>query len=76
VAGRDELDACYAAVEERFPGAVPVPDFWGGYLVTPSTMEFWQGRPGRMHDRLVYERTTPDPASETEAGWSTYRLAP
>jgi pyridoxamine 5'-phosphate oxidase len=45
-----------------------VPDFWGGYLVTPSMIEFWQGRPGRMHDRLVYERS--------DAGWSTYRLAP
>ncbi len=84
VSGREELDACYEAVEERFPGEVPVPDFWGGYLVTPSTMEFWQGRPGRMHDRLVYERTAPGSASETasetesetESGWSTYRLAP
>jgi pyridoxamine 5'-phosphate oxidase len=52
-----------------------VPDFWGGYLVAPLTVEFWQGRPGRMHDRLVYERTA-EAASGTESDWSTYRLAP
>ncbi|MGD9958176.1 pyridoxamine 5'-phosphate oxidase [Nocardioides sp.] len=68
VASRDELDAAAAAIEERFPDEVPVPDFWGGYLVAASKLEFWQGRPGRMHDRLVYERTG--------EGWSTYRLAP
>lgn len=68
VGSRDELDAATAAVEERFPDEVPVPEFWGGYLVAPTRFEFWQGRQGRMHDRLVYERA--------EAGWSTYRLAP
>jgi pyridoxamine 5'-phosphate oxidase len=68
VAGREELDAAYTAVEARFPREVPVPDFWGGYLVEPSVIEFWQGRPGRMHDRLVYERSGDD--------WTTYRLAP
>ncbi|CUR57439.1 Pyridoxine/pyridoxamine 5'-phosphate oxidase [metagenome] len=68
VAGREELDAAIAAVEERFPDEVPVPEFWGGYLVEPSSLEFWQGRPGRMHDRLVYSRT--------DEGWSTHRLAP
>ena len=49
-----------------------VPEEWGGYLVRPQTMEFWQGRPGRMHDRLVYRRTegSGDPA------WETVRLAP
>jgi len=68
VSGRSELDAAYADVEARFPGEVPVPDFWGGYVVAPSLVEFWQGRPGRMHDRLVYERS--------DDAWSTYRLAP
>jgi pyridoxamine 5'-phosphate oxidase len=68
VAGRAELDAATAAVEERFGEEVPVPEFWGGYLVAPTSLEFWQGRPGRMHDRLVYSRT--------DQGWSTYRLAP
>lgn len=70
VAGRDVLDAAYADVEARYERdeEVPVPEAWGGYLVRPEVVEFWQGRPGRMHDRLVYRRT-PD-------GWATERLAP
>ncbi len=72
VAGRDELTASYHAVEARFEGVddgrVPVPQEWGGYLVRPRTVEFWQGRPGRMHDRLVYRLT--------DGGWTTERLAP
>ncbi|MEI5675441.1 MULTISPECIES: pyridoxamine 5'-phosphate oxidase [unclassified Nocardioides] len=69
VADREELAASYAEVEERYDGAdVPVPEEWGGYLVRPEAVEFWQGRPGRMHDRLVYRR-----AGE---GWTTERLAP
>jgi pyridoxamine 5'-phosphate oxidase len=69
VAGREELDAAYAAVQERFAdGEVPVPEEWGGYRVTPTSLEFWQGRVGRMHDRLVYRRTAD--------GWATERLAP
>jgi pyridoxamine 5'-phosphate oxidase len=69
VAGRDELDAAYAAAQERFADRdVPVPEEWGGYRVTPASVEFWQGRVGRMHDRLVYRRTA--------GGWATERLAP
>jgi pyridoxamine 5'-phosphate oxidase len=69
VASRDELAESYAAVEERFPDGVPVPEEWGGYVVSPSAVEFWQGRPGRMHDRLVYRRV--------EGGrWTVVRLAP
>ena len=68
VADRAELAAAYAEAEERFPEEVPVPEEWGGYLVVPQAVEFWQGRPGRMHDRLVYRR-----ASD---GWETVRLAP
>ena len=52
VAGRAELLTAYAAAEERFPDDVPVPEEWGGYVVLPEVVEFWQGRPGRMHDRL------------------------
>ena len=47
---------------------VPLPPNWGGYLVRPEVVEFWQGRKGRMHDRLVYRRTA--------EGWGTVRLAP
>lgn len=71
VRDRDELTAAYERAEERFADdeEVPVPKEWGGYRVAPHTVEFWQGRPGRMHDRLVYRRTPDD-------GWSTHRLAP
>lgn len=69
VAGRDDLDARYREVEERFAGQdVPVPPDWGGYRVVPARFEFWQGRPGRMHDRLRY--------TATDAGWTIDRLAP
>ena len=69
VAGREELVAAYDDAARRYAGgAVPTPEEWGGYLVRPESVEFWQGRPGRMHDRLVYRRT-PD-------GWGTERLAP
>lgn len=69
VTDRAELEAAYDELVARFEGDdVPVPDEWGGYLVVPETVEFWQGRPGRMHDRLVYRRTAD--------GWTTERLAP
>jgi len=70
VAGREELTAAYdeAAATYPEPTPVPVPEEWGGYVVRPDAVEFWQGRPGRMHDRLVYRRT--------DAGWTTVRLAP
>ena len=71
VASRAELDERYAAAEARFEGGeVPVPPHWGGYRVTPEVVELWQGRSGRMHDRLVYRR---DPAGQ---GWTVVRLAP
>ncbi|HEX4190125.1 MAG TPA: pyridoxamine 5'-phosphate oxidase, partial [Marmoricola sp.] len=53
VGSRADLDASYAAAEQRFGDEeVPAPPHWGGYLVTPTAVEFWQGRRGRMHDRL------------------------
>jgi pyridoxamine 5'-phosphate oxidase len=70
IASRDELDQRYAEMEQRWPDGspVPLPEFWGGYLVTPRTIEFWQGRVNRMHDRFRYRR---------DAGrWVTERLAP
>jgi len=65
-----ELQSSYAAVEARFEGAdVPCPPQWGGYLVRPSEIEFWQGQPSRMHDRLVYRLSD-------EGSWTITRLAP
>ncbi|HET6625831.1 MAG TPA: pyridoxine 5'-phosphate oxidase C-terminal domain-containing protein, partial [Nocardioidaceae bacterium] len=69
VADRASLDQRYDGLAERFgPGPVPAPPHWGGYRVTPEVVEFWQGRRGRMHDRLRYRRT--------REGWLTERLAP
>ena len=68
VADRAELEAAYADAQARFPDAVPTPDEWGGYVVRPEVVEFWQGRTSRLHDRLVYRRTAD--------GWATERLAP
>jgi pyridoxamine 5'-phosphate oxidase len=73
VSGREELAAAYADAERRYAdGDVPTPDEWGGYLVHPESVEFWQGRPGRMHDRLVYRRSV-DNGPDV---WRTERLAP
>lgn len=69
VASRAELTAAYARAEERFGDEeVPVPPHWGGYRVVPEVVELWQGRPGRMHDRLAYRRSG--------GGWEVVRLAP
>lgn len=66
---RGTLEARMAEVAARFAGAeVPRPPHWGGYEVTASTIEFWQGRPNRLHDRLRYVREA--------SGWRLERLAP
>jgi pyridoxamine 5'-phosphate oxidase len=62
------LEERYAAADEEYPDEVPTPDFWGGYVVRPRSVEFWQGRQNRMHDRLRYRR-------EHDA-WIVERLAP
>ena len=69
VKDREELEKHLEEIEEQFEG-MPVhrPSHWGGYLIRPSFIEFWQGRPSRMHDRLVYYKT--------EEGWTMHRLAP
>ena len=51
------------------PDCVPLPDFWGGYRIAPATVEFWQGRPGRKHDRFLYRR-------DDGGGWKIERLSP
>ena len=69
VAGKTWLKETFDFYAERFRhGQIPKPPHWGGYRVVPETFEFWQGRPNRMHDRILY---TPD-----KAGWKIERLAP
>ena len=74
IADRAELERLTAEAEARFAtsGTVPRPPHWGGYLVRPVTVEFWQGRRSRLHDRLRYRR--PDQAAG--ADWVIERLAP
>jgi pyridoxamine 5'-phosphate oxidase len=69
VPGRETLDERLAEVQRRFADEpIPPPPHWGGLRVTPETVEFWQGRSNRMHDRLRYRRA--------ESGWVVERLAP
>lgn len=63
------LDERFAHFEQRFDGEdVPRPHSWGGYLLVPSRIEFWQGRPDRMHERIVYVKA--------DNGWQQTRLQP
>lgn len=70
---RDFLEQRKAELEEQYRDAeaLPKPDNWGGYVVVPEMIEFWQGRSSRLHDRLVYRRGTTE-----QADWKRERLAP
>jgi pyridoxamine 5'-phosphate oxidase len=67
---RAMLDAMFAQMKRKFrDGEVPLPSFWGGYRVAPTTIEFWQARESRLHDRFIYRR-------DEKAYWVVERLAP
>jgi len=75
---RVELDERMAALEQRWPeGAeIPVPDFWGGFLVRPRSVEFWHGRVSRLHDRLRYEQGAPHSSLDDALAWKVQRYSP
>jgi pyridoxamine 5'-phosphate oxidase len=69
VGSREELELRKSAILQRFEGVeIPRPIHWGGYVVVPERVEFWQGRPNRLHDRLVYLKQTNE--------WKVVRLNP
>jgi pyridoxamine 5'-phosphate oxidase len=69
---RKELEDRVEKIEKKFDGQeIPVPEFWGGMRLVPESIEFWQGREGRLHDRLKYTKD-----ENTESGWKVERLSP
>lgn len=70
ISGRKALEDSMKELEKKYAGrTVPLPPHWGGFRVAPETVEFWQGRRSRLHDRLRYRR-------EADGGWTVERLAP
>jgi pyridoxamine 5'-phosphate oxidase len=69
IKNRQVLDESIAQIEEQYEGKeIPRPAHWGGYRLIPEKIEFWQGRPNRLHDRFLYE--------DSPAGWMVFRLSP
>jgi pyridoxamine 5'-phosphate oxidase len=69
VADRAALDAKWNEMAAKFPDDIPLPPNWGGYVLKPERIEFWQGRPSRLHDRFQYTR-------QPDNSWKIKRLAP
>ena len=69
IAGRQELERAYAGAEEAHGGDPPRPPYWGGFVLSPETIEFWESRPSRLHERMRYSR-------ETDRVWRVEELAP
>ena len=70
ISGRAVLEARLQELEKKYPGEeVPLPPFWGGYVLAPREIDFWQGRPNRLHDRFRYSK-------QSDGGWLLERLSP
>ncbi len=70
VVSKEELYEAVSKLKEKYEGQeVPFPDYWGGYAVSPLRVEFWQGRPNRLHDRFLYTKSS-------DGSWTIDRLAP
>jgi pyridoxamine 5'-phosphate oxidase len=69
IADREVLKAREHELGKQFPGDVPLPPFWGGYILRPERIEFWQGQPNRLHDRFRYTR-------QADGAWTIERLSP
>lgn len=69
VTSREKLEERFEKLKQKFEGEeIPAPEYWGGYLLKPTAIEFWQGRRGRLHDRLLYEKE--------QGSWVIKRLSP
>ncbi|WP_027419684.1 pyridoxamine 5'-phosphate oxidase [Crocinitomix catalasitica] len=68
VPNRAFLEKKMAEMEKKFPNEVPRPPHWGGYIIEPTFFEFWQGRAGRLHDRICFEKN--------ENNWDSFRISP
>jgi pyridoxamine 5'-phosphate oxidase len=69
IPSRSALEARWRELEQQHPSEVPLPPHWGGFILKPERIEFWQGRPSRLHDRFSYAR-------QTDGSWKAERLAP
>ncbi len=80
VANREVMEQTFEQLQAAHPDntTVPTPEFWGGYEITIESIEFWQGRANRMHDRIVYTQSSGDDSegNEGQTNWTTKRLLP